>query len=316
MSIPKDRNMIMREPWKFTATLLFHCRRKVEASSSLFFALRRLHKELPAFTELHFFHKHFFPPFTKIIDEYKDVLSLPLGFRNNGANTYMSGRVAQLNVKRSSQSANDAVQPKERAEPYICSSSRLFQRPVWRNEIQNAQRKPHGEHTGIRARPNINVVLLLAKLVFHIPLSGFRSPKIRKPACMSRSGSPPTNRTGFIHMFRTNFSQSFEKKEDILNVRASKSKTDFARCIHLENSARRWYGSPSGSILTRQLVSRTSIEDIFASWVHPSADYKSCSFDRLPSHFYPTLPLPRSKMAAILRDVCAWSRPPKVTSKN
>ena len=60
MSIPKDRNMILPRPWKSAATLLIHCRRKVEASFSLVFDLQRLDKELLAFTKLHFFRKHSF----------------------------------------------------------------------------------------------------------------------------------------------------------------------------------------------------------------------------------------------------------------
>ena len=50
-------------------------------------------------------------------------------------------------------------------------------------------------------------------------------------------------------------------------------------------------------------------------WLDGSAGYKTCFFDGGPSHSYPTLRLPPSKIATNQRHVCAWSRPPKTASR-
>jgi len=71
MSIPKDRKVIMRKPWKSPTTLLNSCRRKVQASFDLVFALQLLYKELLALSELHFFHKNSFPLYQNALDQTK-----------------------------------------------------------------------------------------------------------------------------------------------------------------------------------------------------------------------------------------------------
>jgi len=48
---------------------------------------------------------------------------------------------------------------------------------------------------------------------------------------------------------------------------------------------------------------------------HATAAYKSCSSDRQPSHSCHTLRFSISKIYNEAKDVCVWSRPPKVALK-
>jgi len=104
-------------------------------------------------------------------------------------------------------------------------------------KLKTRKKGLHREHSRLGALRDIKAVFLLESLLLYILLSSFWSLKTPRKAPMSGSGSPPTNRTGFIYMFRINFSQSFEKKppetlmcgrvkakNDRCNVRATRNR--------------------------------------------------------------------------------------------